>query len=347
MAYTTINKSTDYFNTKIYTGDGTTGQSITGVGFQPDLCWIKSRSAAQEHMWYDAVRGVDKLLRSNGTYADATTSTTTYFTSFDSDGFTVGSETALGGTGASLVAWNWLGANGTASNTDGSITSTVSDNTTSGFSIVSYTGTGANATVGHGLSSTPKMMIIKNRSGTQGWGTYHHTLGSANYLDLSSTVSSQPGSGIFNSTNPTSSVFSIGTSGWTNDSGNNYIAYCFAEKTGYSKFDSYTGNGNADGPFIYTGFKPAFVITKSYSGYAGYWTTHDSTRNTSNVSTMAALWPNAADAESNAYGFDLLSNGFKIRTTSATLNQSSASYIYMAFAEAPLVGTNNVPANAR
>src|SRR6056300_1331381 len=189
------------------------------------------------------------------------------------------------------------------------------------------------------------MIIIKNRSGTQGWGTYHHTLGSANYLDLSSTVSSQPGSGIFNSTNPTSSVFSIGTSGWTNDSGNNYIAYCFAEKTGYSKFDSYTGNGNADGPFIYTGFKPAFVLQKR-SDSTSNWHIFDNKREPENVMDKFSA-PNDSAAEGTATGFDFLSNGFKSRTSNFWNNQSGGTYIYMAFAENPLVGTNNIPATAR
>jgi hypothetical protein len=343
MAYTTINKSGDYFNTKLYTGNGSAGNAITGVGFQPDMVWIKNRSQADWHQLFNAVRGAGYVLYPNENAAESSASTS--FASFDSDGFTVNTNDGTNGNGENLVSWNWLASNSTASNTDGSITSTVSANTTSGFSIVSYTGTGANATVGHGLSSTPKMMIIKNRSGTQGWGTYNYTLGAANYLDLSSDVSVQPGSGIFNSTDPTSSVFSIGTSGWTNDSGNNYIAYCFAEKTGYSKFGSYTGNGNADGTFIYTGFKPAWVMIKR-TDTTHNWRLHDAVRNPSNV-IGKGLEADTPDVEYDNVNLDFNSNGMKMRTTTGAHNASGGSYIYMAFAAAPLVGTNNVPCTAR
>ena len=342
MAYTTINKSTDYFNTKLYTGNGGT-QSISSVGFQPDWTWLKQRNGTSNHRCYDAVRGATKQIYPNLTNAENTD--TNGLTSFDSDGFSLGNESGHNGSGQTYVAWNWLANGAGSSNTDGSITSTVSVNTTSGFSIVTYSGTGSAGTVGHGLGSVPKMMIIKNRDNTQGWATYHHTQGAGNYLDLSSTNTVQAGSSIFNNTTPTSSVFSVATSGWTNDSGNNIIAYCFAEKKGFSKFGSYTGNGNADGTFVYTGFKPAFIMSKMTSS-ADNWVIQDNQRLTYN-STGYTLNPNANNVENTNYPLDILSNGFKQRTANATTNQSGQTFIYMAFAEAPLVGTNGVTAKAR
>jgi hypothetical protein len=349
MAYTTINKSGDYFNTKLYTGNGST-QSITGVGFQPDFVWLKQRSSGvYYHRLQDSVRGAGKPIYSNRTDAegDFGTGTTGSIRTFDTDGFSIGSDAGSNDNNVTMASWNWKANGAGSSNTDGSITSTVSANTTSGFSIGTYTGTGSNATIGHGLGATPSVIFVKKRNSSGDWNSFHNSLGNTGAMQLDHTGAFYTHSTIWNNTSPTSSVFSVGTWLYTNNSSDTYVFYAFAEKTGYSKFGSYTGNGNAEGPFIYTGFKPAFVITKSYSGYDGYWTTHDSTRNTSNVSTMAALWANSTDAESNAYGFDLLSNGFKIRETSATLNQSGASYLYMAFAEAPLVGTNGVTAKAR
>ena len=343
MAYTTIKKPSDYFNTKLYTGNGTLGHAITGVGFQPDFVWIKNRDDTNRHTLHDVVRGVTKRLRTDGTDAEDTSDP---FTSFDSDGFTMNTTGGgMNGNTQNYASWNWLASNTTASNTDGSITSTVSANTTSGFSIVSYTGSGANATVGHGLGVAPKMIIVKNRTNTQGWGTYHHTQGAGNYLDLSSNNSVQAGSGIFNSTDPTSSVFSVATSGWTNDSGYNYIAYCFADVQGFSKFGSYTGNGNADGTFVYTGFKPAWVMVKNTNNATADWTMFDVKRNTYNIMDNR-LRANLANAEDAPLGFiDFTSNGFKWRTDSFAVNGSGNTMIYMAFAEEPLVGDN--PATAR
>ena len=346
MAYTTIKKPSDYFNTVLYTGDGTNGQNITGVGFQPDLCWIKDRTAAQEHMWYDAVRGADKLLRSNNTAGDATTSTTTYFNSFDSDGFTVGSESALGGSGANLVGWNWLGANGTASNTDGSISSTVSASTTSGFSIVSYTGNGTdNATIGHGLGIKPDCLIVKNRDdGTDGWGYWNKGMGAETQqmaLNLGNAVFTDD---IFKSSSST--TVTLGTDNWSNANTEKYIMYAFAEKTGFSKFGSYTGNGSTDGTFVYLGFKPAFVIIKK-TNTAEAWLMLDTKRGSYNF-VDEFLQPQSSAAETNmniAGGIDVLSNGIKMRHGDGTINGSGGSYMYMAFAEQPLVGDN--PATAR
>ena len=341
MAYTTIKKPSDYFNTKLWTGNGST-QSITGVGFQPDFTWVKGRSEPEHHTINDSVRGANKQLYSHLTYGESTD--TDRLQSFDSDGFTLGTDVVVNKSSQTFASWNWLAANGTASNTDGSITSTVSANTTSGFSIVSYTGTGSNATVGHGLGVTPKMVIIKNRSdGTQFWGVYHASLSGADqYLVLDQNVSAQSGSAIFNSTHPTSSVFSVGTHGTTNESGDNFIAYCFADVKGFSKFGSYTGNGNADGTFVYTGFSPSFVMLKR-TNTTGSWTMYDNKRHTYNPNGEYLL-ANSSGASVDFDNVDFLSNGFKLRDASFN-NGSGDTIIYMCFAEEPLVGDN--PATAR
>jgi hypothetical protein len=355
MAYTTINKSSDYFNNKLYTGNSGT-QSITGVGFQPDFTWIKRRNNTGDHQLVDAVRTSDKSLISNSNGGEYSNST---ITSFDSDGFSLsGSDGALNGSGSNYVAWNWLASNTTASNTDGSITSTVSANTTSGFSIVTWTGTGSNATIGHGLSSTPSMIIVKNLTSAYEWGVYHKSLGATQNIYLDSTGGA--GSTTFwNSTEPTSSFFSVGSTLYTNGSGQNYIAYCFAEKTGYSKFGSYIANNdNGNGPFIYTGFKPAFVMIKGSDSGSTYksWCMFDTTRQPFNVNAGKTLYANKDYPEGNRGNgtasttipaIDMLSNGFKIKVYNDEVNNNTNTFIYIAFAEAPLVGTNNVPCTAR
>ena len=343
-----INKPNEYFNTVTYTGNGTLATPITGVGFQPDLVWIKNRSAAEEQLWYDAVRGADKLLRSNNTAGDATTSTTVYFNSFDSDGFTIGTETAMNASGQNIVAWSWRGSDSSAvSNTAGSITSTVSANTTSGFSIVSYTGNATGgATVGHGLGVVPRMIIIKLRSGVSGvqWVVYHVSTGNTQALYLNTTGTPTATSGFFNNTTPSSTVFTLGTDTATNSSGNPLIAYCFADVQGFSKFGSYIGNGSTNGTFFYTGFKPSFVMSKRTDSAGNSWRMFDNKREGYNGS-MGIIHANLSDAESIASTIDFLSNGFKIRATTTDQNASGATYIYMAFAEEPLVGDN--PATAR
>ena len=340
-----INKPNEYFNTVLYTGNGGT-QSVTGVGFQPDLVWNKSRSSAFAHGLNDVVRGAGNTLISNNT--DAEQAWSAYFTSFDSDGFSMASG---GGTfnasSVTYASWNWLAGGTASSNTDGSITSNVSANTTSGFSVVSYTGTGANATVGHGLGVTPKMIIIKGRSSSFDWTVGNSNLGWDKYLMLHSTNAEATDTTVFNNTAPTSSVFSLGTNVQQNASGGTYIAYCFAEKKGFSKFSTFTGNGNADGTFVYTGFKPAFVMWKNTTNAGYYWHTMDNKREPNNPAGLN-LFPNLSDAE-NDYGdtCDFVSNGFKFRTGSSGINATNQVYIYMAFAENPLVGTNNIPATAR
>src|SRR5210317_226438 len=340
-----INKPTDYFNTLLHTGDGTDGRAITGVGFQPDWCWFKARNTAYENQVYDVVRGATKRLVTNDTTAEGTQANG--LQSFDSDGFTVGNANGTNVNAVTYASWNWLASNTTASNTDGSITSTVSANTTSGFSIVSYTGTGANATVGHGLGAVPRMIIVKNRDGVDSWVVQHGSLGAGKALNLDSTGAVQTYDPYWNGTEPTTSVFSIGTDGRTNGSSEDFIGYCFAEKKGFSKFGSYTGNGSTDGPFVYTGFKPAWFMVKKSSAAGDSWVIIDNTRFPYNY-VDKFIYADEADAESgSAERLDILSNGIKLRATHPFINTSGATYIYMAFAESPLVGTNNIPATAR
>jgi hypothetical protein len=332
---TTATQAGKYFNPVLYTGDGGT-QSVTGVGFAPDFTWIKSRSAAYVHDLFDTVRGAGKWLGSSQTNAEA--NFIAEFNSFDSNGFTVtqGGNIAANQSGFTYVAWNWK-ANGTGStNTAGSITSTVSANTTSGFSVVTYTGTGANATVGHGIGIAPSMIIIKNRStSSYDWMVYHTSIGNTQYLRLNQTDLAATSSSAFNNTSPTSTVFSLGNGSLGNQSTYTYVAYCFAEVAGYSAFGSYTGNGSADGPFIFTGMRPAYLVLKSSAGVVQTWIVEDSKMFPYNV-VSGELYPNDAGAQSTGQTrLDFVSNGFKIRTTDTAFNQSGCTYIYMAFAENP------------
>ena len=337
MAYTTIKKSSDYFNTVLYTGNGST-QSITGVGFQPDMLWGKDRSTITNHELTDVVRGINQRLKPNDIDADQTNTTT--FTSFDSDGFTVGNNGDVNTNGSNQVVWSWLADNTSGSaNTDGSISSTVSANTTSGFSIVSWTGNGGTASVGHGLGVKPNIVIKKNRGASTNW-IFSTTIidGSNDFFYLNSTNAK----GNSGETAPTASLINLYANSENNGNGNGMIAYCFAEKQGYSKFGSYTGNGSTDGTFVYTGFKPAFLMVKNAAA-TGSWILTDTTRSTFNI-TSHMLQANASAAETTDAYFDILSNGFKVRSTSSYVGHA-VNYIYMAFAEEPLVGDN--PATAR
>ena len=346
MAYTDIDKPSDYFETKLYTGTGSE-QSIT-MDFAPNLVWLKSRNNTYNHNFFDSVRGVLKMLRPNTTNAEATISNT--LTSFNSDGFTLGSDAGVNQSSSNQVSWNWKAGtsftNDASSTGIGSIDSAGSVNTDAGFSIISYTGTGANATIAHGLGVAPKMIITKSRGTTNNWGVYHQSLGNTDALFLNLTAATDAASTYWNNTSPTSSVFSVGSAAGTNPSAT-MIAYCFAEKQGYSKFGSYTGNGNADGTFVYTGFKPAWVMVKA-SGAATNWTIIDNKRPEYNPANKW-LYSNVSDAEYNASEFptDFTAQGFKIRNTGSYMNTSGANYIYMAFAENPFVTSTGVPACAR
>tara|TARA_R110002050_G_scaffold149406_2_gene275876 strand:- start:19 stop:1074 length:1056 start_codon:yes stop_codon:yes gene_type:complete len=351
MAYTDIDKPSDYFNTKLYTGNGSNNTSITGVGFQPDWVWVKARNIEYGHKLFDSVRGQGKRLSSND--ADAESTVTNELTSFNSDGFTTNNNNGMNENNRPYVAWNWLAANGTASNTAGSINSTVSVNTTAGFSIVSYTGTGYpdstnSATVGHGLGVAPKMVIVKNRIDAGNWTAGININSSIDFdkalmLNLSSAIEDY--NGYFNDTNPTSSVFSVGFHSNTNGGSDALIAYCFAEKQGFSKFGNYTGNGSSNGTFIYTGFSPAFIMVKSTSS-SGQWFMFDNKREGYNPENDRLI-ADVGDAEADPGQTDFLSNGFKMRFTSGNANGSGVSYIYMAFAENPFVTSTGIPAPAR
>jgi len=349
MAYTTVNKSSDYFNTKLYTGTGADGNAQTGVGFQPDFTWIKERSGGtRDHSLFDAVRGATKRLESNTNNAESTEGNS--LQSFNTDGFTVGSTSAVNRDTNPFVAWNWKAGGGQgSSNTDGSINTTyTSVNTTAGFSICSYTGTGSNATVGHGLGVAPKMILIKRLSAADNWIVYHNSLGGTKNLYLDATNGQDTRSDTFNNTAPTSSVFSLGSATGTNGSGSTYVAYCFAEKTGYSKFGSYVGNGNSNGTFVYLGFKPAFFMLKKTNAGGDKWRLWDNARSPFNV-VDDSLAPNENSAEyvDSSVSLDFLSNGCKMRMSgNGAGNGSGETYIYMAFGQS-IVGSNNVPANAR
>ena len=332
------------FNTVTYTGDGTSSHAITGVGFQPDWVWLKSRSLSQAGNLIDAVRGVDKYLRSSSTAAEATFD---FLSSFDTDGFTLGtSDAGANQSSATYVAWNWLGANGTSSNTDGSITSTVSANASAGFSIVSYTGNGtAGATLGHGLGVTPKMIIVKQRSGATDWQIGHTEIGWTKTLYFNTSAATTE-TGAWNNTAPTSTVFSVGTSR-ANTSSATYIAYCFAEVEGYSKFGSYTGNGSSNGPFVFTGHKVAWVMIKDTTGSGNSWYISDNKRNTYNV-VNGRLMANLSNGESTSVSIcDFTANGFKIRTNDSGWNTSGSTYIFASFSENPFGGSGVSPATAR
>jgi len=309
MAYTTIDKPSDYFNTLLWTGDGVNGRSLTGVGFQPDWVWSKCRSDAVDHGLQDSVRGVGKVFHSNSTTAEGTDN---WITALNSDGFTLSNSNEVNQDGRTFVAWNWLAGGSASSNSNGSITSSVSANTTAGFSIVTYTGTGSNATVGHGLGVAPNVIITKKRNGSVQPNFQNSMRGYNEYMALNTTEASQATGGAIISA-VSSTTYSCDGNDVVNANSGTYVSYCFAEKKGYSKFGSYTGNGNANGSFIYTGFKPAFIIAKRTDG-AVDWVMYDNKRDGFNPQNDR-LYPNLSAAEEGTTDkmFDMLSNGFKAR----------------------------------
>ncbi len=349
MAYISFQPS-DHFDVKLWTGNGSS-QTITGYEFQPDLAWIKARTSTGWHDWTDAVRGVTKSIFSNSANAEDTAVTS--LTAFTSDGYSLGTNSQVNANGINYVAWNWkAGAGQGSSNTDGSINTTyTSANTTAGFSISTYSGTGSAATIGHGLGAVPQVMIVKNTYQAENWIVYHHDSNATpedKYLHLNTTDALGDSAGMWNDTAPTSSVFSVGTSTSVNQAGGTFVAYCFAEKKGFSKFGSYTGNGNADGAFIYTGFKPAWIMFRDLrSGQS--WNMYDNKRSPINfVDERLRANLNGAEVHDTGYSdMDFLSNGFKLRSSWDQTNASGETIIFMAFAEAPLVSSNGVPATAR
>ena len=343
MAYTTINKSTDYFNTKLYTGNGSTN-AITGVGFQPDMTWLKIRTQSYSHRIYDAVRGVTKYVHPDTTEAEYTTATS--LTAFNSDGFTLGSNAGDNKSGDTFASWNWKANGQGSSNTDGSINTTyTSANTTAGISIIKYNGNGsANATIGHGLGVKPDYLIIKKLNGTENWVVQNSARGFNKYLYLDTNNTEGTHSGDFVAS-VSSTLITLGTNGGVNNGSGEYICYAFVNKTGFFKSGQYTGNGNVNGTFVYTGFKPAFIIVKKTNASED-WEMFDNKRLGYNVDNNNFV-PNSNSAEATSDRLDIVSNGFKFRASSGSVNASGDTYIYMTFAEAPLVGTNNIPCTAR
>ena len=345
MAYISFQPK-DYFNTKLYTGDGEpAGNAITGVGFQPDWVWIKERSSSNAHLLFDAVRGVTKSISSNLTSAEVTDAQ--YLTTFGTDGFTVGPSNDINEPSSTYASWNWKANGQGSSNTDGSINTTyTSVNTTAGFSISKYTGTGSNATIGTGLGAIPHMAIFK-RTDTSGfnWFVYHRSLGAGKFIILDTTGAEQSSTSIWQNTTPTSSVITLGGDGGVNASGGTYIAYCFSQKSGFSSMGSYTGNGNADGVYQHLGFSASWLMIKRTDSTAS-WVIFDNKRLGYNVANYQ-LYANSTSGEGNNVLLDITSQGFKCRANHLDVNGSGATYIYMAFAEAPLVSSNGVPAVAR
>ena len=323
------------FSTVVYEGNGAT-QYIGGTGFSPSLVWAKQRNAINPHEIADIVRGVNETLNSNGTGAGYT-NTTYQYNSFDTDGFTITDDTAgnygINGNGQSYVAWNWDMGGTTASNTSGSITSSVRANTAYGQSIVSYSGTGSAATIGHGLASAPNLIISKKRDAAASWMVYHSALGATKYILLSSPNAAGTSSNAWNDTDPTSTVYSVLASGGVNTSGASYIAYCFSDVTGYSKFGSYSGNGSSTGPVVTTGFSPAFVMIKRTDAVE-QWRIFDNTRSPTNPVTRT-LNANESNAESDNVNntLNFTSTGFQLTATNGGTNASGGTYIYMAFAD--------------
>jgi hypothetical protein len=337
-----VTKPSTVMDVVTYTGTGAT-RSITGLGFSPDFVWIKERGATAGHNSYDIVRGASVYLASESTNAEGTD--TDALTSFNSDGFSLGSGYTVksaNGSGRSYVAWTWDAGSSTVTNTQGSITSQVRANASAGFSIVTYTGTGSSATVGHGLGVEPHLIITKNRSnGSYGWYTYAKAVGNTKYLILEGTAAATTFN-LWQDTTPTSSVFYLSSNAAVMNNGNNYVAYCFAPVVGYSSFGSYVGNGSSDGSFVYTGFRPRLVMIKCSTAVFD-WRIFDTSRSDANGANVVnyKLYPNTSGAENGSGGdnsstnnIDILSNGFKLRTANGATNDPQT-YIYAAFAESP------------
>ena len=330
----TISNGANYMAATTYTGtlvSNAVSNAVNGVSFQPDLVWIKSRSAATDHELTDSVRGVTLSLTSNSTAAEATD--LQGLTAFNSGGFTVGTNTTYNNLAATYVGWQWNAGGSTVTNTSGTISAQVRANPTAGFSVVTYTGVGGVSTIGHGLGVAPSFFVVKNRTQASDWECYFATLGNTTRIVLNSTAAQVTGVNGWNSTSPTSTVFTVngGTAG--NTAGNNHLAYCFAAVAGYSAFGSYTGNGSADGPFVYLGFRPRFVIIKRTDA-GNNWHSYNSSSDPSNV-VAKTIYPNLANAEATENDLDFVSNGMKMRDTGTHTNASGGTYIYMAWAENP------------
>ena len=331
----TIPNGRQYFDISLWTGNGSS-QTITNSGvFQPDFVWAKGRSGATSNILVNAVTGANQFLLTDSTQAEATSSA--LVSAFTSSGFSIGSSTSINNSSSTYVAWQWKANGSGSSNTNGSITSTVSANTTSGFSVVTYTGTGTAGTIGHGLGVAPSMIIVKSRSAVGDWPVYHSSVGNGSYTLLDTTAASASSSTIWNATSPTSSVFSVGINTVSNTVTVTYVAYCFTPIAGFSAFGSYTGNGSATGPFIYTGFQPKYLLVKRTDSTSD-WYIWDSVRNTFNIVTNTLL-ADTAGAETSANSVNILANGFLCASTTV-VNVSTGTYIYAAFASNPFKYAN-------
>lgn len=328
-----VTKPSTVMDVALYTGTGSALTPTSSLGFNPDLVWIKGRSGATDHALYDSVRGVEKRLESNTTDAEVTSDGGV--TAFNTAGFSVGTLAQVNTSSATYAAWTWDAGSSTVTNTQGSISSQVRANASAGFSVVTYTGTNANATVGHGLGVAPDMVIVKRRNSAANWQVRHTSIAAASSIQLNLTNAAASATTVWNSTAPSSTVFSVGTDATVNASGGTFVAYCFAPVAGYSAFGSYTGNGSADGPFVYTGFKTRWILFKESSASGNSWYIYDSVRGAYNVVTQR-LVPDASLAElTNFNTLDMLSNGWKVRDSNSAWNASGATYIYAAFAEHP------------
>jgi len=350
MSFTDIDDPGEYFNTVLYTGTGSSN-AISGVGFSPNWVWIKERDSTSSHSVSDTIRGVTKRLNPDLTDDEETLSG--LMTSFDSDGFTNAADNGVNENTKTYVAWNWKAGTAVSGNSGGSGTAKAysgSVNTDAGFSIIKYIGNGSSGhTIPHHLSAIPKMMIIKNMTtNSTNWMIYHVALGNTKAIYFT-TAYADIDAGWWNNTSPTSSVFTLGNHDNHNANDNSVIAYCFAEKQGYSKFGSYVGNGNADGTFFYLGFKPAWVMLKKTTDGTSSWCIFDNKRlgRNPNNPRLYANNNNASEGASDEAYVDILSNGFKLRGAQPDINLSGKTYIYMAFAEQPFVTSTGVPATAR
>jgi len=345
MAYSTIDDPTLYFNTVLYTGTGSE-QTVSGVNFSPGLTWLKSRSNGQPNVLSDSVRGGNKQLYTADTQAETTYSQ--YLKSFNSDGFVLGTDSGINQSSQTFVSWNWKAGGSASNNTDGNKTISLSVNTTAGFSVGTYAGTGQDSTIGHGLGAVPDWLMIKNRSsGSRKWQLWHNGLtGTNKYLAIDRSDAELTDSASWDNTAHSNTVWNTYGSGEANQNGENFVCYAWTSIQGFSDFGSYTGNGNADGPFIYTGFKPAWIMTKQINGGSS-WIVHDNKRDPINAVTeyFTVEEPDAAGTLANS--FDLCSNGFKVRTSNGDRNSSGDSFAYWAFAESPLVNSEGIPNNAR
>ena len=344
MPYTPIDKSSLHVNTHLFSGNGATN-AITGVGFQPDWVWSKSRNQSGHHLLYDSVRGVQKFIQSSTSNTESTNANT--LTSFDSDGFTFGSADNGNANSSNGVTWNWK-AGTTSGLSGGDITPTAySINTVSGFGIYQYNGNGSdNQTIVHGLGVTPDAVLFKSLTNSESW-RYHYEDRGQFFTHRQILDDNVANTGQTDGLKAASSTtVTIGNGGAYNTNGQTYIMYLFCNKLGYSRFSHYTGNGSTDGSFIYTGFKPALVITKNQNA-TDSWILLDNKRDTGPNPHKLALFPNGNDVEAGDYLTDFLSNGFKIRSATGSLNTSGSVYLYLAFAEAPFVASNDTPVTGK